>query len=542
MLVQARSPALHRERVKTTVILLVLSVGFALLYRNAGLMATRSAAHMFGYFMVMICIFGGVSATADCIAREKRDGTIGLLFLTPLRPLEIVLGKLVSTGLPLFYGLILGLPLFSLMVVAGATHWTDVLALFAIAVNSLFVSAAVGIYASAVSLERRKAHGRGIWIVLFFWWMIPAGAELVLRFIGPGWLEKLLRMMSLSSGFMNPAAMNTTVMPGLLNMICVHLIGWFFLGCAMFYLPRYWQEHPPRKRFDFKAWWTRVSYGNSEARARLRRKLLDRNPFWWLACRDRSRAWQAWASVLIAAAVLGLVVPGPGLANKLASILGTCSLMLIIFWAGASASFLLAEHEQGTMELLLCTPLTPRKIMRGQIRALVRQFGGPLLLLLGLAAVVTTLAVLAPVTTAARIGRVAIAVSCASLYLFTLFALHHVGMWSVMTVRDPKQHAVGSGLAQLFAVPFVIAVLVMLGVTLLNWYGLPIGEVRGAAFLMLWFVLQCASNAFWIIAARRGMNGKMREWAMKRYMPEPSKKSWLPALLRLAGRTEKAQT
>ncbi|MEO7678773.1 MAG: ABC transporter permease, partial [Verrucomicrobiota bacterium] len=31
--------------------------------------------------------------TADCLSREKREGTLGLLFLTPLKPIEIILGK-----------------------------------------------------------------------------------------------------------------------------------------------------------------------------------------------------------------------------------------------------------------------------------------------------------------------------------------------------------------------------------------------------------------------------------------------------------------
>src|SRR5438876_10127626 len=31
--------------------------------------------------------------TADCLSREKREGTLGLLFLTPLTAAEIVLGK-----------------------------------------------------------------------------------------------------------------------------------------------------------------------------------------------------------------------------------------------------------------------------------------------------------------------------------------------------------------------------------------------------------------------------------------------------------------
>src|SRR6266487_337978 len=35
--------------------------------------------------------------TADTISREKREGTLGLLFLTPLTPIGIVLGKALFT-------------------------------------------------------------------------------------------------------------------------------------------------------------------------------------------------------------------------------------------------------------------------------------------------------------------------------------------------------------------------------------------------------------------------------------------------------------
>ncbi len=41
----------------------------------------------------------GPLLTADCLSREKREGTIGLLFLTPLRPIEVVLSKVAAHGL-----------------------------------------------------------------------------------------------------------------------------------------------------------------------------------------------------------------------------------------------------------------------------------------------------------------------------------------------------------------------------------------------------------------------------------------------------------
>src|SRR5438309_5797837 len=40
--------------------------------------------------------------TADCISREKREGTLGLLFLTPLTAHGIVVGKTLVHGLRAF--------------------------------------------------------------------------------------------------------------------------------------------------------------------------------------------------------------------------------------------------------------------------------------------------------------------------------------------------------------------------------------------------------------------------------------------------------
>src|SRR5580698_5628155 len=40
------------------------------------------------------CLTAGRLMTADCLSREKRDGTLGLLFLTDLKGYDVVLGKL----------------------------------------------------------------------------------------------------------------------------------------------------------------------------------------------------------------------------------------------------------------------------------------------------------------------------------------------------------------------------------------------------------------------------------------------------------------
>ena len=50
-------------------------------------------------WMGMIYACGaGVFLTADCLSEEKREGTLGLLFLTDLRGHDVALGKLLATS------------------------------------------------------------------------------------------------------------------------------------------------------------------------------------------------------------------------------------------------------------------------------------------------------------------------------------------------------------------------------------------------------------------------------------------------------------
>ena len=59
---------------------------------GAGMFVAMSIC-AFGY-----CLLAGLWTTADCLSREKREGTLGLLFLTDLKGYDIVLGKLAATS------------------------------------------------------------------------------------------------------------------------------------------------------------------------------------------------------------------------------------------------------------------------------------------------------------------------------------------------------------------------------------------------------------------------------------------------------------
>src|SRR5580700_10820131 len=45
---------------------------------------------------LLYCLLAGRRSTADCLSQEKRDGTLGLLFLTDLKGFDVVLGKMAA--------------------------------------------------------------------------------------------------------------------------------------------------------------------------------------------------------------------------------------------------------------------------------------------------------------------------------------------------------------------------------------------------------------------------------------------------------------
>src|SRR5215467_14006947 len=96
-------------------------------------------------------LLSGRRSTADCLSEEKREGTLGLLFLTDLKGYDVVLGKLAATSLNSFFCLLAIFPILAVpLLMGGITNgefWRMVLVL----VNTFLLSLAVGIFSSALS-------------------------------------------------------------------------------------------------------------------------------------------------------------------------------------------------------------------------------------------------------------------------------------------------------------------------------------------------------------------------------------------------------
>src|SRR6266704_2995017 len=138
----------------------VLIAGWALLTTrflpvpvNAGTMLFSSLSGL----AFVYCLLGGILKTTDCLSEEKREGTLGLLFLTDLSGHDVVLGKMAATSLNWSYGLLAAFPILATSLLLGGVtvgeFWRTILAL----VNLLFVALAAGMFVSSISRHERKA-------------------------------------------------------------------------------------------------------------------------------------------------------------------------------------------------------------------------------------------------------------------------------------------------------------------------------------------------------------------------------------------------
>lgn len=528
MLVLARSAVLYRTRITNSIALLFAGAGFATLYHYTGLMVVGQLVPMLSFIILLICLFAGVHLTADSISREKRDGTLGLLFLTNLSPFQIVMGKLIAHGLLGFYAVLIAFPLLSLIMIVGGTRLLEVATIGLSALNILFFSCAVGLWASARHTDRKKAAASGTWMVLFFWWGIPLLVQGLLYIQAPLWLADTISAFAVNNMFNSAFAgprMRLSTTPWF-NLACTHLLAWFFVGFAVYYLRRRWQDAPAREHFSFREWWKRKSLGPAQIRQALRKQLLDRNPFFWLASRDRWRGAGVWITTVGVLIFMGFQVwLAGGDFGPVPFFTVLLSFIHKVTCAGVAAHQLSTEQEQGTLEMILSTPLKTDSILKGQILASIRQFRGPALtcVLLHVFCIFMFLYI-QPIGRGAALVVAGIVLH-ALLYLLDLYIMIWGGMFGAVTVKEAK-NAAGAAMFRIIFMPLLIFGLIVSSVSTANWYFRLGLDVHPALIVLLYLLIWIINSISWLIYFRRRLPVLLRGFALKRYTPDQKKGFW----------------
>lgn len=341
---------------------------------------------------LIYCVIVGRHATADCLSEEKREGTLGLLFLTDLKGYDVVLGKLAATSVNGFYALLAVFPVLAVPLLMGGVSsgefWRMALALM----NTFLFSLAVGIFVSSFSRDARRVVTMYFAVLLFFLVLLPAMGAVLVYYINPSLVvARWLFFASPGCSFVLSFDLfyNSSV-GGYANadnyiwaMGTVHALTWLLVLLACWIAPRSWQDRPGRRgKRSWREFWEQSSFGSPPKRKAFRRRLLDINAFYWLAARHRLKPWLVWAGLSMIGLwwLIGWLTAGQIWFDDSIKVTGAALLNLLLkVWIGVESSQRLAEEQKmGSLELLLSTPLTVGDIVRGQFLALRRQFLAPI--------------------------------------------------------------------------------------------------------------------------------------------------------------------
>jgi hypothetical protein len=130
----------------------------AMFYEQSGRIgAGQAMLWMLSVVALLLALFSGGLLTADSISSEKREDTLGLLFLTNLKGFDVVAGKLSTHAITTASGLLATFPVFFLPILTGGVTWAETLrVLLAITVSFLF-ALSFGVWISARSRDARNA-------------------------------------------------------------------------------------------------------------------------------------------------------------------------------------------------------------------------------------------------------------------------------------------------------------------------------------------------------------------------------------------------
>jgi hypothetical protein len=166
------------------------------------------------------------------------------------------------------------------------------------------------------------------------------------------------------------------------------------LGLTTFVLPRTWQEKGKATTTRGR-WW---KFGSLKRQFALRRTLMTLNPVLWLACRERWQALAIWVvSIIVAAGAAAVLLVSNNLASSAIWFAwnwlgGIVTLLFYLALTSQACRFFVDAQRNGTLELLLATPLTVKQIVHGPWRALLRMFSLPVALYLAVQLVAAIMA------------------------------------------------------------------------------------------------------------------------------------------------------
>lgn len=325
---------------------MVLAIWFILVSATAS--GTTIFAILIGIGAVLSMAIAIFSAS-DSISRERREGTLGFLFLTDLNAADVVLGKLAAAGLVPLYTLAGMFPAFAVCVLVGGlpllVFWKGIVAL----IVTLLFSLSGTLFISSLCEDHRKAFG---------------GATILLLALNP----LLLCAMALRGG-------STAFF---LTFFCFCALTVLFFRGAARRLQTHWRD----------AEIVPVKQPGAVLRRRKSSALIEKLPVAWMMLRRRNaRGWTRWIIFGSAALAALLLVANPPTVARLKLLLP------VLFAAHLAYQFVLltrtayafyADRRTGALELIVGSRLANEEIFSGFNSFLLRKSAPAVLVIVGI--------------------------------------------------------------------------------------------------------------------------------------------------------------
>lgn len=334
-------------------------------------------------------LMAGMLHTSDALGHERREGTLGLLFLTDLKGYDVVLGKFVASSVHSVFALVATLPVMAVPILLGGVSVGQFWRMALVLIVTVLLSLSVGMLWSIGSRDTRQAALGTLATILalagatyFTEWLVRKGTRQSQPWLlSPSPVHAYLRAYD---------QYRTTAQAPREFRSAVKTQSWMALGglvAGSILLGRTW-----RKQLETAAdpsVQTVVSWTADDPRLFIGwrhirwQRWLDANPYYWLARVTRPPdillRWVMVIGSTFCASLLLLSMAGPQASkNQFGYAALTIGLLLHvgikIVAALAATRSMNEDRTSGALELMMVAGLKSEEIIRGQRMALHQQF------------------------------------------------------------------------------------------------------------------------------------------------------------------------
>ncbi len=481
--------------------------------------ASSAATQIFGALAtttIVYCLFAGVFLTADCVSEEKRDGTLGLLFLTDLKGYDVAFGKLAANSLQAVYNLFAIFPVLTIPLLLGGLAGLEVVRVALVLLNTLIFSLTVGLLVSTWSQHDRRAQAGAFALIV----LVLGGWPALLAFLDQKFHLQVpdgFYFASPGYTYIHAFERNFATRPEAfwMSLTAVHGLAWLALILSAILIRRVWQDETGiRAKIGwlekFRAW----RRGTAQVRARHRAALLQANPYFWLAARDRLKPYYVlWFLAGCGAFWVFLWFYNRRDMLEQEAFFATALLLrtaLKVWLASEAGRQVFDDRRSSALELTLSTPLPVREFLEGQLLALLRQFGPAMAVVLCFD--LLGMAVAGRVRFGSDSELLLSWVATIVIFLADVATLAAMGMWLGLKARRFSR-AMAKNLFFVLVLPWLVffAVIAFMGVAslpTLNSLNFVIG---------IYFVISLLTDLALFLNASGNLTGRFREMATDRF-------------------------